>query len=249
MSARFGVQTSLPFGSCAVASPARISVPPASELASTAPAPDCGSSSDVSSKSSRRKVSSSRTFEDSLGGHWTPLSPGSATSVTRWRAPSSEPPTSAPPTSGLAPSSSPWPTPDASDAGSNQGGAAGRTAHAGTSLTDAVRGDGATGRIPTRGGPSTGSPSVLWPTPMAGDGKMSGAGQVREGGPCLSEAAGRGPLNPQWVESLMGFVQDWTALDPEASGRVRAEVRAASMAKRAISPRSTAGKRREPQSE
>lgn len=86
------------------------------------------------------------------------------------------------------------------------------------------------------------SSSSRWPTPMARDGSGRGVGSpafllqrlVRGRGVMLDEAvraeqlwptldavkwptptagAVRGPLNPAWLESLMGFPVGWTAID------------------------------------
>lgn len=81
-----------------------------------------------------------------------------------------------------------WPTPTASSYGSNVGGAAGRIGKVRRSLGAEVK---------------------QWPTPTARDGHR--AGYDKPGRP-LSERA-RGPLNPPWVEALMGLPMGWT--DPE----------------------------------
>ncbi len=54
---------------------------------------------------------------------------------------------------------------------------------------------------------------MLWPTPAARDWKDRGNFVIRERseGASLPMAAG-GPLNPPWVEWLMGFPPGWTAL-------------------------------------
>jgi hypothetical protein len=59
----------------------------------------------------------------------------------------------------------------------------------------------------------------LYPTPTAGDAKMSGSEGYstesgRHSGTTLTDATGRlGPLNPTWVEWLMGFPSGWTVLE------------------------------------
>ena len=84
-----------------------------------------------------------------------------------------------------------WPTPVASDIGRTA-----KYAQGGTSLSCAVRD---------------------WPTPVATDYKGSTGPGLRRG--TLPEAVGVeedffGPLNPEWVEALMGWPMGWT--DPDA---------------------------------
>lgn len=110
-----------------------------------------------------------------------------------------------------------WPTPTVGDSrSSGSRNTAESSAHQGVSLTDAVRGDGGTGRT--------------WPTPKASPSGPDFARMGREesGGddPATSvardvgaDAASRGAairpttqLNPDWVEWLQGFPVGWTAL-------------------------------------
>lgn len=58
----------------------------------------------------------------------------------------------------------------------------------------------------------------MWPTPAARDWKDRGDFAIRERseGPSLPMAAG-GPLNPQWVEWLMGFPDGWTDCGPSGT--------------------------------
>lgn len=90
-----------------------------------------------------------------------------------------------------------WPTPCSTDAnGAGSRNVEGSLAHAGTSLTDAVRGDGGRGR---------------WPTPAASDEKGSAAaGQRRRQ---LSERVAGLKLSPDWVEWLMGWPVGWSSLE------------------------------------
>lgn len=91
-----------------------------------------------------------------------------------------------------------WPTPtsgDAKDAGSRN--VAGSLAHAGVSLTDAVRGDGGRGRCRP---------------PAASDEKGSAAPGQRRGQ--LSETVAGLKLSPDWVEWLMGWPVGWSSLEP-----------------------------------
>ena len=97
--------------------------------------------------------------------------------------------------------SRPWPTATAGDAkASGSRSLAGSEAHAGTSLTDAVRPDR------SKAGP--------WPTPKSRD-YRSGTGTSeaslpkRQGSRDLPEVL-KGRLNPFWVETLMGFPIGWT---------------------------------------
>lgn len=89
-----------------------------------------------------------------------------------------------------------WPTPTAGDAkSSGSRNLEGSGAHAGTSLTDAVRPDRA----------------KAWPTPTARDSRSgTGTGTERGHAPCLPELVG-GNLNPAWVELLMGLPPGWSA--------------------------------------
>ena len=62
--------------------------------------------------------------------------------------------------------------------------------------------------------------AALWPTPCARDHKSPGHSNNRDGGPPLPHAVG-GPLNPLWVEWLMGYPPEWTALKPWATAWFR----------------------------
>lgn len=96
-----------------------------------------------------------------------------------------------------------WPTPtsgDAKDAGSRN--VEGSLAHAGVSLTDAVRGDGGRGR---------------WPTPMASDCQTRRPSEKWDGSDLSSQAAPGLKLSPDWVEYLMGWPVGWSSLEPLAA--------------------------------
>jgi len=61
----------------------------------------------------------------------------------------------------------------------------------------------------------------LWPTPVARDFKGQGMSRERRATrepdnlcSAVAETDGSGPLNPQWVEWLMGFPTGWTELEP-----------------------------------
>ena len=92
-----------------------------------------------------------------------------------------------------------WPTPTAGDAKGS-----GSKAHAGVSLTDAVKyGNSNTPR--------------RFPTPTAQDASNNGAsGQQRRNTKPLNAEIG-GALNPAWVEWLMGFPLGWTAYELSAT--------------------------------
>ena len=61
--------------------------------------------------------------------------------------------------------------------------------------------------------------SPKWPTPTASDSKGGGQRAAsKQGGANLREALG-GPLNPTWVEWLMGWPLGWTASEPLEMGR------------------------------
>lgn len=93
-----------------------------------------------------------------------------------------------------------WPTPCSTDAnGAGSRNVEGSLAHAGVSLTDAVRGDGGRGR---------------WPTPAASDEKGSVQPGQRRGQ--LSETVAGLKLSPDWVEWLMNWPVGWSSLEPLA---------------------------------
>jgi len=120
-----------------------------------------------------------------------------------------------------------WPTPTAGDAkGSGSRNLPGSKAHAGVSLTDAVRfgnsntprtlptpqardWKGGFGQSHTKGGRDLATEAARWPTPTAQD--AAGPAQMRRNSLPLNAAAG-GALNPTWVEVLMGFPENWTRL-------------------------------------
>jgi hypothetical protein len=97
-----------------------------------------------------------------------------------------------------------WPTPTAGDSKSSGSlNTASSKAHAGVSLTDAVRGDGGRGR--------------MYPTPTVQDASNNGGpSQYQRNSLPLNAVAG-GSLNPTWVEWLMGFPLGWTVCDASAT--------------------------------
>jgi hypothetical protein len=56
----------------------------------------------------------------------------------------------------------------------------------------------------------------MWPTPHANCHTGTGHGPNKKGAPNLQTLIG-GKLNPQWVEWLMGYPHEWTALEPWAT--------------------------------
>jgi hypothetical protein len=121
------------------------------------------------------------------------------------------------------------PTPAAVSYGTNQGGAAGRVGKLRPSLETMSRRalwPTPTASLGTKGGRITPRKSReggtlieavsarMFPTPTARD---AGRGKGWDGpGRPLSEAIG-GPLNPTWVDWLMGFPEGWTDLKPSAT--------------------------------
>lgn len=68
-----------------------------------------------------------------------------------------------------------------------------------------------------RGNPTLrGAANGLLPTPTKSDGSGGPGSSGRDGGENLRTAAG-GPLNPEFVEWMMGFPQGWTSLHPPAA--------------------------------
>ena len=134
-----------------------------------------------------------------------------------------------------------WPTPTAGDSkASGSRNTEQSKAHAGMSLTDAVRGDGGKGRMwptPTknanqdcpserrRNTPALASAVKVWPTPAAHEGRLGYQDRTlgKKGSQeslctkVIDEEGGRratsGQLNPTWVEWLMGFPLEWTDLN------------------------------------
>lgn len=139
-----------------------------------------------------------------------------------------------------------WPTPTASDdkaSGYNRGGSAGRTGPVRPGLRLAVKWAtprASDARSPGESGTAEGSAPLsvqarTWPTPSV-RGNHNRVGLSERSGDGLATAAGTSaPLNPEWVEALMGFPPGWTELDPEELGRLAAERRNTSGSRRARS--------------
>jgi hypothetical protein len=203
-----GATVSLPSTSSAAGSPAKTFRQQGAELVSRVRGAVCGGSSRESFANFDRESSSWRTSQLSLlegSERFSESFPkaGMMRSGRAFALPMLELHTAG---SGSSSSRGAWPTATASDAnGSGSRNTTSSRAHAGISLTDAVRGDGGKGR---------------WPTPCASDHKGSFApGQRRGQLPDAVQCHGR--LNPAWVEALMGFPADWTRTggpsDPESN--------------------------------
>ena len=125
------------------------------------------------------------------------------------------------------------PTPTAGDAkSSGSRNLPGSKAHAGTSLTDYVRGSSSIPRLPTptaarygrnKGGSNPTGPERIsldtmasrgqWPTPTTQDSSNNGGpSQAERNTPPLNCVAG-GKLNPRWVEWLMGWPIGWASCE------------------------------------
>jgi hypothetical protein len=169
-------------------SPARTSQVQAQELESKESGADCGPSLPVSLASFDLDTLSWRTSQRSVLGGWVEYSEtwpraGTMLSGTAYPLPPSVPLTDV--IDGSASHGTRWPTPTVGDSkSSGSRNTANSKAHAGISLTDAVRGDGGRGR--------------LEPGSRTSDG---------------SKLKGTGSLNPTWVEWLMGFQLGFTDLD------------------------------------
>lgn len=168
-----------------VDSHAKISALLARVRASLESALACGESSGGSSSSALLPTSSSRTSPPCERGGSTPSSPTLPRSGT-FRGGIVYPLPPSAPLTGETGSSS-WPTATASDKGMRT-----RYAQGGTALSAAVR---------------------TWPTPTCSE--ATGAGHRAQGGKNLrtvasEESSAGGPLNPEWVEQLMGFPAGWT---------------------------------------
>lgn len=223
MSEQLALMFSRPSTSSAAGSPARTSARPVLVLDSTAPALGSGGSTSGSSANSSRASSSSRTSPPSSPEGWTLLSPGSPMRVSRWRGSTSGPPMSAPLTGDRGCSSSPWPTATASDGRGGPGHATAggvnlRTAVAMDWPTPTVKGNhNRKGLSPTSGDGLSTAVKDEWATPLARDWKSSSPATTKTNSRPLSEQVGEvtpGPLNPAWVEMLMGFPVGWTHVGP-----------------------------------
>ena len=192
---------SAPSTSLPAASPARTFPWPAPVLVLQAHGPACGANSRDSFARLDPVTHSWRTWQRCWVEEWAPYSQtfprsGMTRNGTAYALPTWGPRTAAT-EYGL------WPTPTAGDAkASGSRSTPGSQAHPWVSLTDAVRQDGGRGR--------------MVPTPMSRD-HRSGKQRSRlartgeTSGDNLPQVIG-GLLNPTWVEWLMGYPAEWTAL-------------------------------------
>ncbi len=195
MSEQSDRETSPELGSSAAGSPARTSAPQERAKGSRASARGSGGSSRASSGKSTRSSSSSRTSPP-VAGIGCPTCGETCTCwgtepvPSRFLPSTSERPTSAAECLWLLP------TPSASSYGTNQGGAAGRVGKVRASLQTMAR-------------------KGLLPTPTI-KGNYNRAGASARSGDGLATVIG-GPLNPRFLEWLMGFPDEWTASDSAAT--------------------------------
>ena len=183
--------TSPELAQSAEGSPVRTSAPPVSAKASRANARASGGSTRASSKKSLRSTRSSRTSPP-VHGIGCPTCGETCTCwgtepvPSRFLPSTSERPTSARECSFLLP------TPSASSYGTNIGGAAGRVGKVRASLQTMAR-------------------KGLLPTPTI-KGNYNRAGASARSGDGVATVIG-GPLNPRFLEWLMGFPDGWTEID------------------------------------
>jgi hypothetical protein len=197
------------------ASPARTSAPLVEAKESTVPAPASGGSLHGSFARFDPATSSWRTPHCSLLGDSVPFSGtwprwGSLRNGACWAR-------TMPVLRTSESGSGFWPTPTATSYGTNQGGSAGRTGRTRPSL-------------------QTMASKALWPTPTAVTDtggaalcKWGGSGARAKLRTMVTPAELNGPLNPEWVEWLMGWPRGWTDLGPLNPQTFRA-LRAASLA-------------------
>lgn len=238
MSKKSEAVTSSASSSSAADSPAKTSAWPVKASESKAPGPDSGPNMRASFASYDRATSSWRTSQRSLLGGWVEYSGTWPRAGTMRRGTVYRQKPSAPITGGIASSLSPGqlPTPTASRYGTGQNGKRGDgTTYKGTGTPSLetmathglwpakpVENSGASdAEVTTRSADapaepmptsSTASPSRMWPTPTV-KGNYNRASYGSKSGDGLSTAVGRGPLNPEWVEWLMGFPVGWTGLE------------------------------------
>lgn len=171
------------------ASPAKTSASPERAQDSTEPDRDCGQNTRASFASLDPDTSSWRTSQRCLVGGWVEFSETWPRAGTMRRGTVYQLPPSAPLT---AVTGSFWlPTPTASAFTQN------KSASPGAAIRLSLHGM---------------ARKAMWPTPTK-EGNRNRASYGGKSGDGLSTAVGPGPLNPNWVEWLMGFPVGWTDLD------------------------------------
>jgi hypothetical protein len=110
------------------------------------------------------------------------------------------------------------PTPTANSYGNNQ------SASSGAKIRPSLHSMASANLWPThksknhKGARTTGTARQKWPTPLVHDAKAPHPSDLQRQSPGLFALVG-GPLNPMWVEWLMGWPLGWTDLAPLAMGK------------------------------
>lgn len=197
--------------------PVRTSQLLAAAPGSTASAPDCGEKWRESSVRFDAKASCWKTHRCL----WDEALPWSSVTLPAWGMTRDgvvfQQPTAARPISATA--SGLWPTPTV-HGNHNQPGS---SKHAGWGLSSAVKQWTSPSHKSTRSRVRSTSTTHTWPTPVASMAKgsspkaltrKSGASRTRDRLDHAVMASDHGPLNPEWVEWLMGWPIGWTDLKP-----------------------------------
>jgi hypothetical protein len=108
-----------------------------------------------------------------------------------------------------------WPTPSASDPQLERRGRHGQHYQTSSGTVRRMNPDGSSSNL--------GLPAAvrMWPTPTGQDAKNNGAASQMERNTKPLNAEVGGPLNPTWVEWLMGWPLEWTDLKPSAMVKFR----------------------------
>ena len=184
----------------------------------TVPGPTCGSSSHGSSKKRNRRGSSSKTLQPFALADWTAYS-GRLLRSGLMRSGIVYPrPPLVPLTRGTASGLLPTPRSASVDRGGRgdllQAVRGNTNGHFSPPLwpTPTVNGNNNRKEYSPKAGDGLATAVKLWPTPVADDTGYRKS-KYAQGGTALSTVTG-GPLNPEWVEWLLGFPVGWTDLGP-----------------------------------
>jgi len=204
--------------------PARTSQPQAAAQGSTASAPDCGEKWRESSVRFDAQASCWKTHRCL----WDEALPWSSVTLPAWGMTRDgvvfQQPTAGRPISATA--SGLWPTPTV-HGNHNQPGS---SKNAGWGLSSAVKQWTSPSHKPTGSRARSSLTAHTWPTPVASMAKgsspnaltrKSGASRTRDRLDHAVMASDHGPLNPEWVEWLMGWPIGWTDLKPLEMARFR----------------------------